>query len=274
MAISCVWAPKNEMHIVGYMLFRVVSFDVTILTYSLWYLVLSLVGVALEGFAMGTPGLHLVGAVIGFAVGVVYLKKDWVNCENWDLFAVLSGKYGRFADDNWSLGAHAHTDKVYEEPPVPKTADDEDEEAAALLKKRRAGVQSRKLQAINAQIDSAHYIEASEAMFALRLIDTKSQLDHGRLKRLALGLWNADVPDEAEIFLQEFVDRFPEDATWAKLLLSEHLLQNQRPGAALALLRTLRAADMTAAQKTTARTLLAESKQQVQSGVKDAETEW
>jgi hypothetical protein len=31
---------------------------------------------------------------------------------------------------------------------------------------------------------------------------------------------------------------------------------------------------MTAAQKTTARTLLAESKQQVQSGVKDAETEW
>ena len=37
---------------------------------------------------------HLIGAAIGFVVGTVLLKQRWVDCENWDLFAVINGTYG------------------------------------------------------------------------------------------------------------------------------------------------------------------------------------
>ena len=39
--------------------------------------------------------LHLAGAIPGFAVAIVLLKWNFVDCENWDVFAVLQSREGQ-----------------------------------------------------------------------------------------------------------------------------------------------------------------------------------
>src|SRR5262249_6251212 len=38
---------------------------------------------------------HAIGALLGVAVGTAMLKLGWVDCENWDLFAVLERRTGK-----------------------------------------------------------------------------------------------------------------------------------------------------------------------------------
>jgi hypothetical protein len=73
---------------------RAWTFDVPILGFAMLYLVLQFGEAALEGFAMSTPVLHMVGAAVGAAAGVLLLRKGIVDCEGWDLFAVLAGREG------------------------------------------------------------------------------------------------------------------------------------------------------------------------------------
>ncbi len=287
MAIALVWAPKNEMHVVGFLLLRVLSFDVSIMWYSIFYIAMNVLGVVIDKFEMGSAGLHMIGGIIGFAAGVIYLKKDWVDCERWDLFAVLSGKYGRFADENWALGAHAHTDKVYSDIPLPTGADTAADGIAAKARQRKVasanrdgdspGVVkvSRNLQPIASLIDDGDFIGASEMMYDLRMVDSDSRLDQERLKRFALGLLQADVTDDAEIYLDEYIERFPDDAIWAKIRLAHLLITlRQRPAAAVKLLRTMRGPEMSEQQKNQARKLIATAKKQISQGIQDAEPEW
>lgn len=289
MAISLVWAPKNDMHVVGFLFYRVVSFDMAIMYYALLYLAMNLFGLLIDKFAMSTSGLHMVGAVVGFTVGVLYLKKEWVDCERWDLFSVLSGKYGRFADENWGLGAYAHTDKSYTEIPIPES---EDAGHGATSRKQslpepsqadapeRNGTTprprvSKSLQPVVMQIDQGDFIGASEKLFELRLVDSRSQLDQERLRMLAVGLLQAEAPDEAEMYLDEYIERFPEDRSWAVMQMAKLLLKERaRPTAALQLLKTLKSRELDPRQLNTAKKIAAECQKQIRAGVEDAEQEW
>lgn len=274
MAISLVWAPKNEMHLVGvlpgfYGIPRFFSFDVTIMSYAIW-----LVGWDLLFFllfpGMGTPALHLSGALIGFAVGVLYVKRKWVDCENWDLFAVLKGTYGRHADPTTAVGAHADPKLLF--------GKDLDLTSAALPSEaddpaRHVGTKA--LQRINELIDSGEAMTASEELFSLRMRDSESRLDQARLKRLCRGLLDSNVTDEAEVFLEEYIERFPEEASWARFYLARILLTlRQQPRAALQVLRKVRLSQLTQDQQGTAKKIVSTAKRQIREGVQDAEPEW
>ena len=96
LAICLVWAPKNEVSVMGFFFpfyLRPVVFEVTFITVSSVYIGLELLRGLLFGFQVGNAG-HLIGAAFGFAVGAIMLKRQWVDCENWDLFAVMEGTYG------------------------------------------------------------------------------------------------------------------------------------------------------------------------------------
>jgi membrane associated rhomboid family serine protease len=100
-AIAMVWAPKNELDCVLLLGFRVTTFELPVLTYAAISIgiqvVLAMLTVMMSS-AMGTlvvvtsQVLHLIGAAVGFAVGVFMLNRKWVDCENWDLFSVLKGR--------------------------------------------------------------------------------------------------------------------------------------------------------------------------------------
>lgn len=267
LAIALVWAPKNEIHLVGFLFYRPVSFEITILTYSLWYLALNVLGLLVSGFQMNSSGLHVVGGVAGFAAGVLYLKRGWVDCENWDLFAVMAGTYGRFGEKDWALGAHGRPEKDYSAIPVPEGTPDQ-----------RIGQRvppDRALTEVCRLIDQGDFIGASETMLDARLTNSHAALDQDRLKRLCVGLLKAQAFDESEIALDEYIERFPDDDAWARLRLAQILLSvRHQPRAARQMLKQVKTSLLNPKQLAAAKKTAAEAKELISQGVEDEEREW
>ncbi len=280
MSIALVWAPKNELHVVGFIVIpflllravRFFSFEVTIMVFSLFFIGLNLVGFLLAP-GMYTPGLHLIGGAVGFPIGVLYLKKNWVDCEKWDLFAVMSGKYGRFAETDWALGAHGNPIYHLKEIPVPDGSDEP--EAMLGNKSARAKKHRKELTRVNQLIDSGDILTAVDELMTLRFQDAEICPNAERIRKLATGLLQAQAFDEAEIWLQEFIERFPAENAWARVRMAQLLLtQRQRPTAALKQLRSLPTEALSEPLQALARKVAKVAKDQVRDGVKDAQPEW
>lgn len=107
MAICLVWAPMNEVVCIIWLRFTPSVFDVSILWFAAGYIAFDVFASGLKGAVMASvlnqstvTALavafdHTTNAVLGFVVGTIFLKLDWVDCENWDLFAVLEGRKGQ-----------------------------------------------------------------------------------------------------------------------------------------------------------------------------------
>jgi hypothetical protein len=99
MAMAMVWAPQNVVNCFVFLVafYRVIArnFEIPILVFALLYIALEVFLVLWAGFAISSALLHLSGAAVGFVLGTILLKKDWVDCENWDLFAVMQRREGR-----------------------------------------------------------------------------------------------------------------------------------------------------------------------------------
>jgi len=120
LAMCLVWAPKNEVVCIFWLRFTPTVFDAPIVLFAIGYIVLdvltsSLTGVVMAnvlnrstGAALAVVMDHTVGAVLGFALAVVLLKLKWVDCENWDLFAVMEGRQGQSKAAARKAKARAH----------------------------------------------------------------------------------------------------------------------------------------------------------------------
>ena len=95
MAMCLVWAPRNELQCI--FLFRIipVEFDLPILSVAAFYIGMEVLFLALKGMAVSNELADCGGAILGFALGVLLLKFRFVDCENWDIFAVLEGRQGQ-----------------------------------------------------------------------------------------------------------------------------------------------------------------------------------
>jgi len=99
-AISMIWAPRNDLDVLWIIWIRGGISEISILAFSLLYIGLEAVALSIQAsmlglrYAVSSAFLHMVGAIVGGAAGVFLLKKGWVDCENWDLFAVLRGTHG------------------------------------------------------------------------------------------------------------------------------------------------------------------------------------
>jgi membrane associated rhomboid family serine protease len=107
LAICLVWAPMNEVVCIIWLRFTPAVFDLSILWFAAGYIALDVLSSSLTGALMAsvldrsTGAIlavvldHTSGAVLGSVLGVALLKLKWVDCENWDLFAVLEGRKGQ-----------------------------------------------------------------------------------------------------------------------------------------------------------------------------------
>lgn len=100
-AVCMVWAPKNDLTVIWiFLLAGGGSFEVPILTFALFYLGAEGISLWAQGallgweFALGDALRNVLGAGLGFAAAAGLLKKGWVDCENWDLFAVMKNTHG------------------------------------------------------------------------------------------------------------------------------------------------------------------------------------
>jgi membrane associated rhomboid family serine protease len=103
-AIALVWAPKNDMNCILFILIRPIMFDMSVM----WLAAVSICFEVLLAIFMGrgftSEVLHLMGAGFGLIIGVGMLKLGWVDCEHWDIFSVLTqktafGAYERYHED-------------------------------------------------------------------------------------------------------------------------------------------------------------------------------
>ncbi len=102
MMIAWLWAPQNEIEFVGVFgqwgTVWIDSFEVTIQTVALYYLGTNLLFAWLFEFEISTPLLHLFGAGVGLPIGLLFLKKGWVDCEGWDLISLKGRSEPRGGD--------------------------------------------------------------------------------------------------------------------------------------------------------------------------------
>lgn len=259
LAMSLVWAPKNSMTIIGFIWLRPVSFEVSIMMFSAFYIGLDFLIAAAGSFAMSTAFLHTVGAITGGIFGVLMFKAGKVDCEDWDLFSVMSGNYGPHVRDIYGYKNEKGKKTKYDEKPADKPK-----------KKKKS-----KLQEINDQIDKAEYLAAAEGLFFLRVNQPRVKLSEEQLKELGLGLVAARHFEEAESILEEYIQRHPDAANWACIRLAAIQLQeNQQPRACMRTLRSIDRSSLSPAELETGKKLSRVAKQQIASGVKDREAEW
>lgn len=267
MAICFVWAPKNEFNTLVIFI-RIWIVDISIYWYCLLCVIEELIiFFVLDAGQMGTSALHLLGAFTGFGVASLYLKKGWVNCENWDLYRVIAGTYGPYANPETTVGIHADPTLMFGTTDV--VIKNSDPHSSKRAEKKSL------LRRVNELVDSNQFIEAAEIMFDVRMKDSNAALKQSRLKKLALGLIQANMPDEAEMHLEEFVERFPEECDWARIRLAQiSLVVNKRPRAAIGYLQGIKLSQLSASQTNLAKKLAATAKKQIREGVEDAEMEW
>lgn len=268
MAICFVWAPKNEFSTFIILFFWPIFFDITIYWYCLLCLIEEVIGFfAFDQGQIGSSALHLMGAFVGFGLGTLYLKKGWVDCENWDLYRVIAGTYGPYANPETNVGNHADPTLMFGNKDVAV----KDSHRHSSQRSEKKGLRRQ----VDELVDSGQYIQAAEKMFDVRMKDSNAALNGSRLKKLALGLIQANVPDEAELYLEETVERFPEESDWARLRLAQiSLVVNKRPKAAIEQLKGIRLSELPESHVKLAKKLAATAKKQIREGVEDAEMEW
>lgn len=264
LAICVVWAPKNEMDVlifiyyfVGY---RVLSVEVTILTFGFWYVLLQVLSAWWNHFSMGSAMGHLIGAFWGFGIGIALLKLRWVDCENWDLFAIWNGNYRKPADfDAWKneiVVTHSPDLRGEETPAAEKvkkkkavfrpsiylsnrpkhrkptaretasTPVTDAEQPAASAATRSKSESSQPAATLKVLDRMRELLRAGKPQAALgeyrkRLcIVDQWPLDADDLQALADGLFKLKLWDETIPLLEEFIERFPTRADAARIKLA------------------------------------------------------
>lgn len=94
-AMTLVWAPKNDLSCLVILGLRVFLFDIPIMSFAFFFIALEAFWVVFQGGELSTELLHFSGAVVGFGLATAMLRLNWVDCEKWDLYSVWGGHAGR-----------------------------------------------------------------------------------------------------------------------------------------------------------------------------------
>ena len=96
MAVALLWSPLNRITAFIFILF--VPFwnhEIRVIIFGLFFLIWQGCLVLLSGFAMNSALFHVCGALIALPVGLLFLKRGWVDCEGWDLPSVWRRRHER-----------------------------------------------------------------------------------------------------------------------------------------------------------------------------------
>ncbi len=243
MAMACIWAPMNEVKMVGFFGYYFFTFDVAVGLLSAIYVGFDLTLVMLLGSDAASSLLHLTGAVIGGVLGTVLLKRKLVECEHWDLFAVLRDEAGK---------------------PTAAELAPPSAEAVAAHQQRRSQEAKRKILAY------LHINEAPQALLLIRkLQDLKLPLELNRNEQLSLilGLHKHKRWAESAPLMAKFLEEFPDDSAAVRLRLAQIcLVELQRPAKTLELLAPLSSAALNEKQNLLRKELTKVANKQIAEG--------
>ncbi len=242
-AMACVWAPMNDVKIIGLIGYYPISFDVAVGVLAALYVGLDLaLAIWLGGFA-GSSLLHLMGVVLGTILGVVLLKRKQVDCDRWDLFTVLRGEQGQ------------PTKEELAPPPAEKVAAHQQLKAEEAKQKILAYLQIG---------------QAPQALLVLRKVhDMKLPLELSRQEQFKLiaGLDQHKQWADSAPLMTNYLAEFPDGSEAVRLRLAQIcLVELQRPARTLELLAPLNRATLNDKQSLLLKNLIAVAKKQIEEG--------
>ncbi|MEO6810971.1 MAG: rhomboid family intramembrane serine protease, partial [Isosphaeraceae bacterium] len=231
LAMCLVWAPRNEFSCLVFWRFMPSVWEVPILWFALLYIGMEVLGVVRFGASPSGALAHLLGAVIGFPLAVLMLKGGLVNCENWDLFAVLQGRQGR---------SKAKASLMLAKKKAPRfggwsstKGKKRPEEAVTTSPQDRAADVLGRLQRLAAQGDADATLAAYRKARDLPAWSPSERDLMDLIKPLLVQrAWSAATP-----LMRDYIQRFPDQGDRMRLKLAQVLIRNQdRPTNALRVL--------------------------------------
>lgn len=259
-AISLIWAPRNEVSFIGFIFYRPFFFELTIMTTACWYLGIELLFAWFGDFSVSSSMLHLLGAAIGGAIGWRMLQKNQVDCEGWDIVSVWQGRpesSGYF--EKYRAPLLTSASRIGYDEPEPSALIESDE----IRKKKR-----RMVKRFRKALEEGDLAEAMESRRKLSLLHSDDLLNfedlHELIKRLlADDQWKAALP-----VLEGFVIRFPDQTIRHRLKLVElYLKKSRRPREAFRMLTGLEHKPLTDEEQQYHQKLLAQAQQMIDDGV-------
>ena len=224
LAIAMIWAPSNDLHCGGMFLLRPFSFQISIIYFSTCYLLLQFVFASIQQFAMSSSVIHLLGAALGLIVGIFMVKTNRVNCDNWDIFNVLNGTntqtiYERDTGQRRKLPGRKKKRRTAEEV-----------EAADVIKTKRSDLVAK----FNRLLGDKKALSAFRTWKQIQRLFPEESLSQDQAGKLIACLYKASAWREVVPLLEDFVERYPDDANQSRIRLAFVLLDIQkRPRAAL-----------------------------------------
>jgi membrane associated rhomboid family serine protease len=278
LAMCLVWAPKNEVVCILWLRFTPTVFDAPIVLFAVGYIALDVLTSSLTGIFMAnvlnrsTGAIlavvldHAVGAVLGFALAVVLLKLKWVDCENWDIFAVMEGRHGQSKAAARKANARAHlVSAEYRRASTPKQK--------KKGKKARGAVSSMEDASTHALRTLRRHLELGEVEAAVAVYQKSSrsitawQPDESDWVALIQAVLDQAAWDDAALIMRDYVRRSPAPSPRIRLKLGQILIQRlARPTLGLTVLDQIPAGSFSESLEATRRKLVRQAEQMREDG--------
>lgn len=153
LGIVLVWAPKNEISCLWIGL-NAGTFEMEYVYFCGIKIGIEILGTLLggHGYEITSEVAHALGAVMGFGVGAAFVKLNWVDCENWDLFAYAQNKHGSMEHVGSWQDAAAIAIRNDKRVNVPVRDDDDDEPRLRANRKKRALPKLQELKSLDDEV--------------------------------------------------------------------------------------------------------------------------
>jgi len=229
MVMCLVWAPENEMEYFALIFYRVVFFEVPIKIVVVFYVGLDILFLFLDGGRLSTEFLHTTGAIWGGIVGVVMLKRGWVDCEHWDIFSVWAGR-------------HQMTD-------AERAAQDAKRPEAKKLKaERRKKHCGLLLEGIHQALREGNPLPANVIYGKLKAAFPDTPLPEPDLLLLIQLLLEKRLVDESLTGMQDYLKHYVRKASLVRLNMANILVERKQPQPAWTVLQQIDPQTLDAAQ--------------------------
>ena len=247
MGMCLVWAPRNEVTCIVWLRFTPMEFDLSILWFAALYIALDVFSGGLSGVMRASltnlPPMvivaveldHTFGAILGIAAGAAMLKLGWVDCENWDLFAVLERRTGKPKGSDTktkkSRRMGSSDDRLREKPRAKKKERGRGE--ARSPEDHAAGV----LRALRGHLELGETEAALAVYQKARRSPTGWQPPEREWRDLIEALLADERWDDSVVVMRDYIRELAEPSPRVRLKLAQVLIQRQgRPQQALKLL--------------------------------------
>lgn len=232
LALCLVWAPRNEFSCLVFWRFMPSVWEVPILWFAVLYIGMEVLGVVRFGASPSGALAHVLGAVIGFPLAVLMLNRGWVDCENWDLFAVLQRREGRSKEKASLMLAKKKTSRFGAWSST-KTKKKRPNEAVETTPEDRAADALRRLQRLAGQGDADATLVAYRKARDLPAWSPSERDLMDLVKPLLVQrAWSAATP-----LMRDYIQRFPGQGDRMRLKLAQVLIRDlDRPTRALRVL--------------------------------------